>query len=154
MNICMLGVGYVGLVTGTCLAESGNDVVCVDIDDKKIAMLKKGKVPIYEPGLEDFVKRNHREERLKFTTDAKYAIEQSRVIFIAVGTPPDEDGSADLRHVLEVAATIGKNMNDFKVIVNKSTVPVGTADKVNQEIKKHTDFDFAVVSNPEYTCQV
>ncbi len=139
-----------GLVAGACFADIGNDVVCVDIDKDKIDMLQQGKVPIYEPGLEDIIKRNIKEERLSFTTDQVKAIRESQVIFIAVGTPPDEDGSADLKHVLAVAETIGKNANTFKVVVNKSTVPVGTADKVSQAIKKHTDTEIAVVSNPEF----
>jgi len=150
MHLAVFGSGYVGLVAGACFADVGNDVICVDIDKEKIDRLNKGKIPIYEPGLEDIVKRNVKEERLTFTTDAVNAIRQARVIIIAVGTPPDEDGSADLKHVLDVARLIGKNMKDFKIVVNKSTVPVGTADKVTTEIKKHTGVDFAVVSNPEF----
>ncbi len=150
MRIAVVGTGYVGLVAGTCFADVGNDVICVDNDQQKIAMLNRGEVPIYEPGLEEMVKRNVSQERLSFTTNTKYAVEKSQIIFIAVGTPPKEDGSADLQHVLAVAKEIGKNMNGFKIIVNKSTVPVGTADKVKAEIKKYTKHDFAVVSNPEF----
>ena len=150
MHLAVFGTGYVGLVAGACFADVGNDVVCVDIDKEKIDRLNKGKIPIYEPGLEDIIKRNVKEERLTFTTDAADAVRRSRVIFIAVGTPPDEDGSADLKHVLDVARTIGKQMQDFKIIVNKSTVPVGTAEKVSREINKHTGLEFAVISNPEF----
>ncbi len=150
MRISVFGSGYVGLVAAACFADVGNDVISVDIDEKKINSLKKGILPIYEPGLEEYVKRNEKEERLEFTTDMKYAVEKSEVIIIAVGTPPDEDGSADLSHVLNVAKTVGQHMNGFKVVIDKSTVPVGTADKVTFEIKKHTNYDFAVVSNPEF----
>lgn len=150
MHIAVFGSGYVGLVAGACLSDVGNDVICVDIDKEKIDRLNKGKIPIYEPGLEDIIKRNVKEERLTFSTDAADAIKRSRVIFIAVGTPPDEDGSADLKHVLDVARKIGKHMPDFRIVVNKSTVPVGTADKVAAEIRKQTDLEFAVVSNPEF----
>ncbi len=150
MRIAVVGTGYVGLVAGTCFADAGNDVICVDNDHKKIDMLNSGQVPIYEPGLEEMVRRNVEQDRLKFTTDIKDAVEKSHIIFIAVGTPPKEDGSADLQHVLAVAKDIGTHMNGFKIIVNKSTVPVGTADKVKEEIKKHTKHDFAVVSNPEF----
>jgi UDPglucose 6-dehydrogenase len=150
MRISVFGSGYVGLVAAVCFADVGNDVICVDVDEGKINKLKKGIVPIYEPGLEEYLKRNVNEDRIEFTTDMKYAVEKSKVIFIAVGTPPDEDGSADLTHVLEVAKTIGKNMNEFKVVVDKSTVPVGTAEKVTAEIKKYTKHEVAVVSNPEF----
>ncbi len=150
MKIAVVGTGYVGLVAGTCFADSGNDVICVDIDPEKIDKLHQGQIPIFEPGLEGLVLRNVKEERLSFTTDIKSAVENSEIIFIAVGTPPDEDGSADLKHVLAVARDIGKNMNGFKVVVNKSTVPVGTADKVTAEIKRHTSLEFSVVSNPEF----
>ena len=150
MKITIVGTGYVGLVAGTCFADSGNDVICVDIDKNKIDQLNKGEIPIFEPGLEEMVKLNIEQERLSFTTDIKSAIEKSRIIFIAVGTPPDEDGSADLKHVLAVARDIGKYMNGHKIVVNKSTVPVGTADKVKNEIKKYTDKPFVVVSNPEF----
>ncbi|MCG8604673.1 UDP-glucose/GDP-mannose dehydrogenase family protein [bacterium] len=150
MKVAVVGTGYVGLVAGTCFADTGNEVMCVDIDKRKIDTLNKGEIPIYEPGLREMVIRNAKEDRLFFTTDIKYAVEQAQIIFIAVGTPPDEDGSADLKHVLAVATDIGKNMNGFKVVVNKSTVPVGTAEKVKAEIQKHTDHRFAVVSNPEF----
>lgn len=150
MKVAVVGSGYVGLVAGTCFADSGNEVVCVDVDEEKISKLRRGEIPIYEPGLEEMVKQNMREERLFFTTDIKPAVEQAQIIFIAVGTPPDEDGSADLKYVLAVARDIGKNMNGYKIIVNKSTVPIGTADKVRAEIRKHTQHDFAVVSNPEF----
>ncbi|MCH7678903.1 UDP-glucose/GDP-mannose dehydrogenase family protein [candidate division KSB1 bacterium] len=150
MRITIVGTGYVGLVAGTCFADTGNEVICVDIDKTKVDALNNGEVPIYEPGLKDMVARNRKEDRLFFTTDTKYAVEKAEVIFIAVGTPPDEDGSADLKHVLAVARDIGKYMNGFKVVVDKSTVPVGTAERVTAEIKKHTDHNFAVVSNPEF----
>ncbi|RMH61231.1 MAG: UDP-glucose/GDP-mannose dehydrogenase family protein [Calditrichaeota bacterium] len=150
MKIAVVGTGYVGLVAGTCFADTGNEVTCVDIDEKKVKALNEGHVPIYEPGLEEMIKRNVREERLFFTTEIAGAVKESTVIFIAVGTPPDEDGSADLKYVLAVARDIGKHMNGFKVVVDKSTVPVGTADLVAAEIRKHTDHDFAVVSNPEF----
>ena len=150
MKITIVGTGYVGLVAGTCFADTGNEVICVDIDREKIDTLNRGEVPIYEPGLKDMVDRNLKEDLLCFTTDAKYAVEKSQVIFIAVGTPPAEDGSADLKHVLAVARDIGKYMNGFKVVVDKSTVPVGTTEKVAAEIKKHTNHKFAVVSNPEF----
>jgi UDPglucose 6-dehydrogenase len=150
MRVAIVGTGYVGLVAGTCFADAGNDVICVDKDEKKIDMLNSGQVPIYEPGLEEMVRRNVEQDRLKFTTDIKDAVEKSRIIFIAVGTPPKEDGSADLQHVLAVAKDIGTYMNGFKIVVNKSTVPVGTADKVREEIQKHTNHEFAVVSNPEF----
>ncbi len=150
MKIAVVGTGYVGLVAGTCFSDTGNEVVCVDVNQEKIDSLNRGEVPIYEPGLEEMIKRNVREERLTFSTDIESAVKSSQIIFIAVGTPPDEDGSADLRYVLAVAGDIGKNMNGFKVVVDKSTVPVGTADKVTAEIKKYTDHDFTVVSNPEF----
>ena len=150
MRVAVVGTGYVGLVAGTCFADVGNDVICVDKDVNKIEMLNQGQIPIYEPGLEEMVKRNVEQERLSFTTDIKKAVQASQIIFIAVGTPPNEDGSADLQHVLSVAKDIGQHMNGFKIVVNKSTVPVGTADKVKEEIKKHTRHDFAVVSNPEF----
>jgi UDPglucose 6-dehydrogenase len=150
MKVAVVGSGYVGLVAGTCLADAGNDVICVDIDQKKIDKLNNGEIPIYEPGLEEMLRRNVQQERISFTTDIKTAVEKCLIIMIAVGTPPDEDGSADLQHVLAVARDIGKYMNNFKIVVDKSTVPVGTADKVASEIKKHTHLDFAVVSNPEF----
>jgi len=150
MKVAVVGTGYVGLVAGTCLADAGNEVVCVDIDKRKIESLNQGEIPIYEPGLEEILRRNVEQERIKFTTDIKSAVEKSLIIMIAVGTPPGEDGSADLQYVLAVAKDIGMYMNSFKVVVDKSTVPVGTADKVKAEIKKHTNLEFAVVSNPEF----
>ena len=150
MKVAVVGSGYVGLVAGTCLADAGNEVICVDINQDKIDKLNNGEIPIYETGLEEMLRRNEKQERISFTTDIKSAIQNSQIIMIAVGTPPDEDGSADLKYVLAVAADVGKYMNNFKVVVNKSTVPVGTADKVRAEIKKHTSLDFAVVSNPEF----
>ncbi len=150
MRIAVVGSGYVGLVAATCLSEMGNDVVSVDKDEKKIEMLRNGVIPIYEPGLEEMVARNVAEGRLSFDTDISDAIVRSRIIFIAVGTPPDEDGSADLKHVLDVAREIGRVMNEPKVVVNKSTVPVGTADLVRAEISRHTGIRFSVVSNPEF----
>jgi UDPglucose 6-dehydrogenase len=150
MKIAMVGTGYVGLVAGTCFADTGNDVICVDIDQNKIDMLNNGRIPIYEPGLEEMIKRNVSQERLVFSTDIKKAVEASKIILIAVGTPPNEDGSADLQHVLAVARDIGKYMNEYKVIVDKSTVPVGTADLVRAEVRQHTRHSFAVVSNPEF----
>jgi UDPglucose 6-dehydrogenase len=150
MKIAVIGTGYVGLVGGVCFAETGNDVTCVDIDQQKIDMLNQGKVPIYEPGLSEILKKNTEQERLFFTTNIEKAVKESDIIFIAVGTPPDEDGSADLQHVLAVASQIGKHMNGYKVVVDKSTVPVGTAEKVKAEIAKHTQHHFAVVSNPEF----
>ncbi len=155
MQATIFGTGYVGLVTGTCLAEVGNDVVCVDIDEGKIARLERGELPIYEPGLEDLVASSRAAGRLKFTTDAASAVAHGRIIFIAVGTPPDEDGSADLSHVLAVARTIGRNLDRYAVIVNKSTVPVGTADKVHAAIAaelkaRNADVPYDVVSNPEF----
>ncbi len=150
MNITVVGSGYVGLVAGACFAETGNDVVCVDVDEKKIEGLKKGIIPIYEPGLDDLVVRNSREGRLKFTTSLKDGVESAKVIFIAVGTPQDEDGSADLTYVLKVANGIGTYMNGPKIVVDKSTVPVGTAEKVKAEITKLTKHPVEVVSNPEF----
>jgi UDPglucose 6-dehydrogenase len=137
-------------VAGACLAETGNDVTCVDVDADKIARLQRNEVPIYEPGLEPMVKRNQEEGRLTFTTDIRAAIQTSRVIFIAVGTPPGEDGSADLKHVLAVAREVGRHMNEPKIVVTKSTVPVGTAEKVRAAVKAETDIAFAVCSNPEF----
>jgi len=150
MNIAVIGTGYVGLVTGACFAESGHDVICADINEPKIAQLNRGEVPIYEPGLEDLIQNNAAQGRLVFTTDTTYAIQNSEVIFIAVGTPEDMDGSADLSQVLSVAAQIGKVMNGPKIVVNKSTVPVGTADLVGLEIAKFTNIPCDVVSNPEF----
>ena len=150
MNVAVIGTGYVGLVVGACLAETGNDVICADVDEGKIAGLRQNRLPIYEPGLEPLVTRNQRGGRLQFTTDVPGAIERSDVVFIAVGTPPDEDGSADLQHVLDVARTVGQRMNKPKIVVTKSTVPVGTAERVRAEIAKHTTVPFQVCSNPEF----
>ncbi len=150
MKISVIGTGYVGLVTGTCLAESGNDVICMDIDSEKIDRLNSGIVPIYEPGLEELIKRNVSHGRLFFTTDMAKAVKSADIIFIAVGTPPGEDGSADLKYVLGAAREIGASMNGYKVIINKSTVPVGTADKVRAAIAAKTHMSFDVVSNPEF----
>jgi UDPglucose 6-dehydrogenase len=153
MHIAVVGSGYVGLVAGACLAETGNDVVCADIDQGKIDRLNRGELPIYEPGLEPLVERNLREERLHFTTDVASAVAQAEMVFIAVGTPPGEDGSADLQHVLSVAETIGRNMGDGpaeKIVITKSTVPVGTAARVREAIARHTGKPFHVCSNPEF----
>lgn len=150
MKITVIGTGYVGLVAGTCFSDTGNEVICVDVDEEKIKKLNRGELPIYEPGLQEIIKRNLAADRLSFTTDIESAVKSSLIIFIAVGTPPGEDGSADLQHVLSVAGSIGKHMNDFKVVVDKSTVPVGTADLVSAEISKFTSHKFAVVSNPEF----
>ena len=150
MKISVIGTGYVGLVTGTCFAETGNDVICVDIDEKKVKMMRDKKVPIYEPGLDVIFKRNIEAERLIFTTDLKKAVENSDIIFLALPTPPGADGSADLSFVLDVSEKIAKMMTEYKVIVNKSTVPVGTAEKTTNVIKQHTNIDFDVVSNPEF----
>ncbi len=150
MNIGVVGTGYVGLVVGACLAENGNSVVCVDADAAKVDRLRRGEIPIYEPGLNEMVPRNVGEDRLRFSTDLDEAVRVSDVVFIAVGTPQDEDGSADLTHVLDVARGIGRAMNGFKVVVNKSTVPVGTAAKVREVIAALTAHPFAVVSNPEF----
>ncbi|HEX9935477.1 MAG TPA: UDP-glucose/GDP-mannose dehydrogenase family protein [Longimicrobium sp.] len=153
MHIAVIGSGYVGLVAGACLAETGNDVVCADIDAGKIERLNRGELPIYEPGLEPLVERNLQEGRLRFTTDVAGAVREAEVIFIAVGTPPGEDGSADLQHVLAVAGTIGRNLpaeGPEKIVITKSTVPVGTADKVREAIRRHTDRPFHVCSNPEF----
>jgi len=150
MRIAVIGTGYVGLVAGTCFAESGNDVICVDIDEKKVADLHKGIIPIYEPGLEEMVKHNVKEGRLDFTTDTADATKKSDVVFIAVGTPPDEDGSADLQYVLAVARAVGKAANGPKILVDKSTVPVGTADKVKAAAQAETSYEMTVVSNPEF----
>ena len=150
MNVAVVGTGYVGLVAGACLAETGNDVVGADLDAAKIEALRQNRLPIYEPGLEPLVTRNQRDGRLRFTTDVGAAIESSDVVFIAVGTPPDEDGSADLSHVLAVATTIGRHMNRPKLVVTKSTVPVGTAQKVRATIAAETSTPFQVCANPEF----
>jgi UDPglucose 6-dehydrogenase len=150
VRISVVGTGYVGLVVGACVAETGNEVVCADVDQAKIDGLKKNVLPIYEPGLEQLVERNQAGGRLRFTTDVGSAIQKADVVFIAVGTPPDEDGSADLRHVLAVAKTIGQHMTKELVIVTKSTVPVGTAEKVRAVVAEHAKFPFHMCSNPEF----
>ncbi|MBI4542154.1 MAG: UDP-glucose/GDP-mannose dehydrogenase family protein [Gemmatimonadetes bacterium] len=150
MNVSVVGTGYVGLVIGAGFAESGNNVVCADVDAAKIGGLQRNEIPIYEPGLESLVVRNQAEGRLVFTTDVGAAVAASDVVFIAVGTPPDEDGSADLTHVLDVAATIGRSMNRPKIVVTKSTVPIGTAERVRAAIASHTTVPFHVASNPEF----
>ena len=155
MKVTVFGSGYVGLVTGACLAEVGNKVMCVDVDPAKIELLNSGGVPIFEPGLTDMVQRNREAGRLLFTTDAKEGVDFGEIQFIAVGTPPDEDGSADLQYVLAVAESIAQHMNDFKIVIDKSTVPVGTGDKVSARIqetleKRGVDIGFDVVSNPEF----
>ncbi|MDQ3556669.1 MAG: UDP-glucose/GDP-mannose dehydrogenase family protein [Gemmatimonadota bacterium] len=153
MHITVVGTGYVGLVAGACLAQTGNDVVCADIDENKIARLNAGEIPIYEPGLEPLVERNLAEERLRFTTNVERAVSEAEIIFIAVGTPPGEDGSADLKHVLAVADTIGRSMpadGPEKIVITKSTVPVGTAGKVRDAIARRTGRRFHVCSNPEF----
>jgi UDPglucose 6-dehydrogenase len=150
VKVSVIGSGYVGLVAGACFAETGNQVICVDNNPDKIEALNEGVVPIYEPGLEDMIKSNFKAGTLTFTTDIAKAIKETDIIFIAVGTPPDEDGSADLTHVLAVAASIGEYMNGFKIVVDKSTVPVGTGEKVRAEIARHSKRDFAIVSNPEF----
>ncbi len=150
MNIAVVGTGYVGLVTGTCFAETGNHVVCVDINTEKVKMMKDGKVPIYEPHLDVLFERNIRQGRLHFTTDLKEALDKAQIVFLALPTPPGEDGSADLSYVLNAAQDIGKLMTDYKVLVDKSTVPVGTAEKVTAAVKKFAKVEFDVVSNPEF----
>jgi UDPglucose 6-dehydrogenase len=153
MRVAVVGTGYVGLVAGACFAESGNDVVCVDNNLAKVRLLRRGKIPIYEPGLEELVRRNRAERRLTFTTTLAKAVRDSAVVFIAVGTPQSEDGSADLKHVLDVAREIARAMNGYKVIVDKSTVPVGTSEKVREVIRRETTHPFSVVSNPEFLKQ-
>ncbi|HPR18882.1 MAG TPA: UDP-glucose/GDP-mannose dehydrogenase family protein [Candidatus Cloacimonadota bacterium] len=155
MNLTVIGTGYVGLVTGTCFAEMGNNVICVDNDKHKIEMLLNGKIPIWEPGLEEMVANNFKQKRLHFTMDVKWAVENSDICFIAVGTPPGEDGSADLQYVLAVAKNIATYMNGHKIVVDKSTVPIGTAEKVKATVQKilderKVDYTFDVVSNPEF----
>ena len=153
MRITVIGTGYVGLVVGACLSEMGNDVICVDNNKEKLEQIKKGIIPIYEPGLEELIKVNVNENRLTFTDNLKYAVQNSLVCYIAVGTPQGEDGSADLKYVYQVAESIGESINGYKVIVDKSTVPVGTADKVTEIIKSKTNIEFDVVSNPEFLKQ-
>ncbi len=150
MKISVIGTGYVGLVTGTCLAESGNDVICMDIDIKKIELLNKGVVPIYEPGLEELIKRNVSHGRLSFTSDMASSVKNADIIFIAVGTPPGQDGSCDLKYVIDAARQVGTHMNGYKVVINKSTVPVGTGDRVRAALSSKTKHKFDVVSNPEF----
>jgi UDPglucose 6-dehydrogenase len=153
MKIAVVGTGYVGLVLGACLAENGNTVVCVDKDESKVETLRAGRMPIYEPGLEELVRRNDHEERLTFTTDLASAVRRSQIVFIAVGTPQGEDGSADLRHVLEVARDVGRAIDKYTIVVDKSTVPVGTAKRVRDTIAAETTRPFSVVSNPEFLKQ-
>src|SRR3954470_23618718 len=155
MRLTIFGSGYVGLVTGACFAEAGNHVLCVDVDERKVEMLKRGESPIYEPGLDELLKKNLAAGRLSFTTDAAEGVKHGLFQFIAVGTPPDEDGSADLKYVLAVAESIGKNLSEYRAIVTKSTVPVGTADKVRARVEetlkaRGVSFEFDVVSNPEF----
>ena len=150
MKIAVIGTGYVGLVTGTCFAETGNEVTCVDIDQRKVDMLNNGQITIYEPGLEKIFLRNLKEERLRFTSDLQSGIEGAQILFLALPTPPGEDGSADLKYVLGVAKELGKIISDYVVVVDKSTVPVGTAEKVTAAIAKHAKVEFDVVSNPEF----
>ncbi|GLQ95399.1 UDP-glucose dehydrogenase family protein [Dyella acidisoli] len=155
MKVTIFGTGYVGLVTGACLAEMGNHVVCVDIDENKVGRLRRGEIPIFEPGLEPIVRRNYANGQLEFTTDAALAVAHAQIIFIAVGTPPDEDGSADLQYVLSVARSVGRHLDRYAVIVNKSTVPVGTADRVREAVAaelaaRGVEIEFDVASNPEF----
>ena len=153
MKIAVIGTGYVGLVAGACFAENGNDVVCVDKDEAKLRILRRGRIPIFEPGLEEIVRRNREERRLSFTSQIAQAVRKSSIIFIAVGTPQGEDGSADLQHVLSVAKDVARAMNGYKVIVDKSTVPVGTAERVREVVRRETTHPFSVVSNPEFLKQ-
>jgi UDPglucose 6-dehydrogenase len=153
MKIAVIGTGYVGLVVGACLAENGNEVVCVDRDGAKVRALQRGKIPIYEPGLEELVRRNRSERRLTFTTALARGVRAAQIVFIAVGTPTGEDGSADLEHVLTVARDVARSMTGYKVIVNKSTVPVGTAQQVRELVRRETTHPFSVVSNPEFLKQ-
>ena len=150
MKIAVVGTGYVGLVTGTCFAETGNTVICVDIDESKVKKLADGVITIYEPGLEKLFQRNLKEERLHFTTDLAKGMKEAAIIFLALPTPPGEDGSADLKYVLSVAENIGKLLTHYKIIINKSTVPVGTAEKVRNAVLKNYGGEFDVVSNPEF----
>ncbi|MBK6729627.1 MAG: UDP-glucose/GDP-mannose dehydrogenase family protein [Bacteroidetes bacterium] len=150
MKLAVVGTGYVGLVTGTCFAETGNHVICVDIDAKKVERMRNGEIPIYEPGLETIFSRNIEQGNLTFTTDLQFAVDNSEVIFLALPTPPNEDGSADLQYVLQVSEQLGKLIKEYKIIIDKSTVPVGTAEKVRDVIAKNCTVDFDVVSNPEF----
>src|SRR6185369_9815438 len=150
MNIAVVGTGYVGLVTGTCFAEMGNHVICVDIDAKKVESMRNGVIPIYEPHLDALFERNIKQGRLSFTTNLEEAIKPAQVIFLALPTPPGEDGSADLSYILGVAAQLGNMMGEYKIIVNKSTVPVGTAEKVKAAVAKNAKTEFDVISNPEF----
>jgi UDPglucose 6-dehydrogenase len=153
MKIAVVGTGYVGLVAGACFAENGNEVICVDKEPAKVRLLQRGKIPIYEPGLDELVRRNRAEKRLTFTTALERGVRNAQIVFIAVGTPTGEDGTADLQHVLAVARDTAKAMNGYKVIVNKSTVPVGTAAKVREVVRRETTHPFSVVSNPEFLKQ-
>ena len=153
MKVCVIGTGYVGLVVGTCLSEMGNDVVCVDNNTEKLEQLKNGIIPIYEPGLEELIKENVAEKRLQFTDNIKEAIEKSLICYIAVGTPQQDDGSAEMKYVYQVAEDIGKYINSYKIIIDKSTVPVGTAEKITEIIKSKTNCEFDVISNPEFLKQ-
>jgi UDPglucose 6-dehydrogenase len=150
MKIAVVGTGYVGLVTGTCFAETGNTVTCIDIDQEKIKKLQNGKITIYEPGLELLFERNIKQERLSFTTNLKEGIKEAKMIFLALPTPPGEDGSADLKYVLKVAEDLGHLLTEYTVIVDKSTVPVGTAEKVRAKIAANCKVEFDVISNPEF----
>ena len=150
MKIAVVGTGYVGLVTGTCFAETGNDVTCVDIDKSKVEKLSNGQITIYEPGLEKLFLRNLREERLRFTTSLEDGIRDAQIIFLALPTPPGEDGSADLKYIIGVSDHLGKILTDYKVIIDKSTVPVGTAEKVHAAVAKNYKGEFDVISNPEF----
>src|SRR5687768_5445420 len=150
MKIAVVGTGYVGLVTGTCFAETGNTVTCIDIDQEKVNKLKNGKITIYEPGLEQLFDRNVKQERLMFTTDLAEGIKEAQVIFLALPTPPGEDGSADLKYILKVSDDLGPLLHDYTIIIDKSTVPVGTAEKVRDRIARNAKVEFDVVSNPEF----
>jgi UDPglucose 6-dehydrogenase len=150
MKICVIGTGYVGLVAGACFAETGNDVICMDVNENKISLLKKGSIHIYEPGLEEMIQKNLQGERIQFTTDLLWAVQNSSIIFVAVGTPENEDGSSDVRHVMEVVRDIAKAADSNKIVVIKSTVPIGTAKRVSEEINALTQFEVDVISNPEF----
>lgn len=150
MKICVIGTGYVGLVAGACFAETGNDVICMDVNENKISLLKKGSIHIYEPGLEEMIQKNLQGERIQFTTDLLWAVQNSSIVFVAVGTPENEDGSSDVRHVMEVVRDIAKAADSNKIVVIKSTVPIGTAKRVSEEINALTQFEVDVISNPEF----